>query len=168
MCIVLDMGEPMVAEVFAGISAFNSMLSAAKALREMDNKVSLNEAVIDLQGQILTAQESYTTLLAKVGELENKLASYEDWEAQKQRYVLKPHGERAALAYALQDGVEPPEHPHSICPDCYQNRKKSILQTVRHVVGFAESLTCNVCGWEGYTRGHKHAEHSGKASPRRR
>lgn len=159
----------MVAEVFAGLSAFNSMLSAAKALRELDNKVALNEAVIDLQGQMLTAQESYTTLLGKVGELEQKLAQFEHWETEKDRYHLKDHRDgRQVLAYALKEGVEPPEPPHSICPDCYQHRKKSILQLVHHMVGHSQSLNCHQCGWEAYVQGHKHPEHSGKATPRRR
>jgi hypothetical protein len=158
----------MVGEVFAGVTAFNAMLNAAKALRDMDNAVSRNSAIIDLQGQILAAQEDYAKLRETVGKLENQLAGFETWESEKQRYVLKEHGERLALAYALKEGVEPPEHPHSICPDCYQQRKRSILQTVHHLVGHSNSLVCHVCGWEAYTRGHKHAEHSAKSTPRRR
>jgi hypothetical protein len=145
----------MVAEVFAGISAFNSMLSAAKALRELDSKVALNEAVIDLQGQILTAQESYTALLGKVGELEKKLAQFENWEAEKQRYELKEHGDAKVLAYALKEGVEPSERPHSICPDCYQQRTRSILQSeTRYQNGQHVCLACQACGWRGWTWGN--------------
>ena len=144
----------MVAEVFAGMTAFNAMFNTAKTLREMDNTVARNEAVIDLQGQILTAQENYATLLATVRELEGKLATFENWETQKQRYELRDHPgvDSPVRAYALKDGVQPAEPAHSICPDCYEQRKKSILQTQRRVGG-ASVMTCNACGWDGYLSG---------------
>jgi hypothetical protein len=145
----------MVGEVFAGISAFNGLLNAAKALREMDNAMVRNSAVIDLQGKILAAQEEYADMLGKVRELETKLAAFENWETEKQRYELKDHGENAVLAYALKAGVEPPEQPHSICPDCYQQRKRSILQTeTRYHNGQSICLSCQACGWRGWIWGN--------------
>ncbi len=156
----------MVGEVFAGIGAFNGLLNAAKALRDMDNAMARNSAVIELQGQILSAQEDYSALLAKVRELETKLVQFENWETEKQRYELKEHGERKVLAYALKEGVQPSEQPHSICPDCYQQRKRSILQTMHRWPGRNQILACQSCGWEGYTEGQWHADHA-KASPRR-
>ena len=152
----------MVAEVFAGISAFGTMLNTAKTLREMDNAVSRNEAVIDLQGQILTAQENYTTLLGKVRDLETKLAAFENWETQKQRYELKEvKGFHTATVYVLKEGVQPPELPHSICPDCYESRQKRILQACHS--GGAQGLTCNECGWIAWLQGHPPAH-----NPKRR
>ena len=142
----------MVGEIFAGIGAFNAMLGAAKALRDMDNTASRNAAVIELQGQILAAQENYAALLAKVRELEENVALFEDWKSEKQRYELNEHGTMRILAYDLKAGVEPSERAHSICPDCYQNRKKSILQPERRVGG-SEVLSCKVCGWDGYLSG---------------
>lgn len=141
-------------DVFSGISAFNGMLGAAKALRDMDNRVSRNEAVIELQGQIFAAQENYATLTAKVGDLEKKLAAFETWESDKQRYELKEHGHNRVLAYALKEGVEPPEHPHSACPDCYEQRKRTILQTETYALGRAKALVCQTCDWRGFIEGH--------------
>lgn len=143
----------MVAEVFAGIGAFKSMMDMAKAVREMSESVAVNSAVIDLQDKILTARDEYSTLLNSVGDLKAKLASFENWEGEKRRYELKPHGERQALAYALKEGMEPPEPTHSICPDCYQEGKKSILQHQRRSGGRLELLICQVCAWEGVTHG---------------
>lgn len=143
----------MVAEVFAGIGAFKSMMDMAKAVRDMGVSTAVNSAVIDLQEKILAARDEYSTLLGSVGELEAKLASFENWESEKQRYELKPHGERQALAYALKEGVDTTEPAHSICPDCYQQKKKSILQKERRSAGRLELLVCQVCGWEGITHG---------------
>jgi hypothetical protein len=137
-----------------GIGAFNGMLSAAKSLKDINDTVVRNQASIDLQGQILTAQGEYAALLDKVRALETKLATFENWETEKQRYELKDHPavDDPVRAYALKDGVQAPEIPHSICPDCYSQRKKSILQTERRVGG-ARVMTCHVCGWDGYLSG---------------
>jgi hypothetical protein len=158
----------MVDGVMSGFSAFAGLIGMVRGLKDINDGVVRNEAIFAATEKALDLQQQYTALAKAVGELEAKLAAYETWESEKQRYDLKPHGDRGALAYALKEGVEPPEHPHSICPDCYQQRKRSILQTVHHLVGHSESLRCNVCGWEAYTRGHKHPEHSGKAAPRGR
>lgn len=152
-------------DLAVGLTAFNTMMNAAKALKDMKEDSVRLQASIDLQRDIFATQQNYTELLKTVGALEAKIASFETWDTDKQRYELKEHGTNGVKAYALKDGVEPPELPHSICPDCYQQRKRTIIQTVRHMVGRDESLRCQVCGWEAYTQGHARTEH---ASPRRR
>ena len=117
----------MVDGVMGGFSAFASLIGMARGMKDMNDSVVRNEAVFALTEKLIDAQQEYTALTQKVGELEAKLAAFETWESEKQRYDLKPHGDRGALAYALKEGVEPPEHPHSICPDCYQQRKRSIF-----------------------------------------
>lgn len=140
-------------DVFPGLGAFTSMLNSVKALKDINDAVVRNSTSIDLLQKILEAREAYSALLDKVGELEQELRTHETWESEKQRYELKPHGERQALAYALKEGTEPLEPTHSICPDCYQERRKSILQQQRRSGGRLELLICQVCGWEGITHG---------------
>ena len=127
-------------------------MSDLESRLDMGNTASRNAAVIELQGQILAAQEDYAALLAKVRKLEEKVAHFEEWESEKERYELNEHGMMKILAYDLKAGVEPPERPHSICPDCSQSRKKTILQPERRVGG-AEVLSCKVCGWDGFLSG---------------
>ena len=56
-----------------------------------------------------------------------------DWEEEKARYVLAPtstSSEEAAIAYKLRDEARRDDEPtHFICPYCYEDRIKSILQT---------------------------------------
>ena len=160
-----DMETNMV-DVVAGLSAFAGMVGMARGLKDLNDAVVRNEAVIALTEKIMDTQGRYTELAQQIGALEAKLAAYETWEREKQRYELKPVGNKGALAYALKEGVQPPEPPHSICPDCYQKREKSILVPTEHYVMRAESLRCHVCGWETYTRGSWMPEHSGP--PRKR
>ena len=115
-------------DVFAGISAFNGILSAAKALRDMDNRVARNEAVIELQGQILTAQEHYSALLEQVRELKEKVTSFEKWDAEKEKYELKNLG-AGSVAYMLKPEARGSTPPHWVCTNCFSDKRISIIAT---------------------------------------
>lgn len=79
----------MVAEVFAGISAFKTMLDMAKALKDISDATHRNAAVIELQEQILAAQAQQSTLIERIRALEAEMATLQTWDAEKQRYELK-------------------------------------------------------------------------------
>jgi hypothetical protein len=149
-----------------GLTAFNTMMNAAKALKDMKEDSVRLEASIDLQRQIFASQEDYAALLKTVSALETEIARFETWDRDKQRYELKDHGGNRVKAYALKDGVEPPELPHSICPDCYHQRKISIVQETRKAPGMSVVLECHVCGWEAYADGFWRPEHGGKKTRR--
>lgn len=132
-------------DVFAGLSGFKTMLDAAKALKGINDAVVRNEAVIDLQGQILTAQEDYAALLTKVRTLEAKVASFEKWEAEKERYELKDLG-WGVLAYMLKPEARGTTPPHWVCPACFSDGKiKIIHQWFNGGIGTVTSCpTCKV------------------------
>jgi Mg2+ and Co2+ transporter CorA len=67
----------MVAEVFAGLSAFKTMFDMAKGLKDINDAAIRNGAVIELQEKILAARESQSAALERIGELEKKVASFE-------------------------------------------------------------------------------------------
>lgn len=79
----------MVAEVYAGLSAFKAMFDLAKGLKDINDATIRNAAFIELQEKILGAQEAQTSLIQRIGELEKEVADSKSWEAQKQRYQLK-------------------------------------------------------------------------------
>ncbi|HXL68809.1 MAG TPA: hypothetical protein VN930_08625 [Xanthobacteraceae bacterium] len=146
----------MVGEVFAGLSALKTAFDLAKGLKDIDDAARRNAAVIELQEKILVAREAQSALLDRVGELEKEVASFETWNAEKQRYQLKQLARGgAALAYALKPDAQPSEPFHCICASCYQRRIKSILQFERTVlVGSSEQiLKCPLCGAETHTEG---------------
>jgi hypothetical protein len=116
--------------------------------------VKLNAEIVAAQRGALTAQQNEAELAEEVRALKAEIVRFEDWEAQKQRYVLKKQGDSAVLAYSLKEGIDPAEEPHSICPDCYQQRKPSILQTESYDIGRAQALVCQACEWQGFIVGH--------------
>jgi hypothetical protein len=144
----------MAGEIFAGLSALKTAFDIAKGLKDIDDAVRRNAAVIDLQSKILTAQEEHSTLIDHVRELKEQIARFEAWEAEKKRYELKqvPPG---VFVYALKPAMADGEPPHLICEKCYQNGKKSILHSDGGYGG--TELRCRGCGAKFFV-------HSGQAS----
>jgi hypothetical protein len=134
----------MVAELFAGLSAFKSMYDAAKALKDMNDATVRNGAVIELQEKILAAREAQTTLLERVSDLEKEVAGLKAWDSEKQRYELKQLY-RGPHAYILKEGEEKGEAAHALCTNCYQRGFKSFLQMSGHVIVNDRTWSCPAC-----------------------
>jgi predicted ferric reductase len=133
----------MVAEVFAGISAFNSMFNIAKSLKDMNNAAVRNAAISELWEQIFTAQSRYSAAVEQIRDLEKKLAEFETWEAEKKRYKLTDFG-GGTFAYLLKPEAANGEPAHRICAHCYQDEHKSVLQFSAKSSGqdYFECLRC--------------------------
>lgn len=114
-------------DVFVGLGGFKTMLDAAKGLKSINDAVVRNEAVIGLQEQILSAQEEYATLLQKVRSLEAEVADLKNWESEKLRYEYQRLNPGVHIP-TLKADVAGPAGPHHLCPACYEQGKKSILQ----------------------------------------
>ena len=56
----------MVAEIYAGLSAFKAMFDMAKGLKDINDAAIRNGAVIELQEQILSAQQQQSELIERV------------------------------------------------------------------------------------------------------
>lgn len=149
------------AEIMAGVSGFQAMYNAAKALKDMNDASVRYGAVIELQEKILAAQEQQAALINRVGDLEKEVASLKAWEAEKQRYELKDIG-NGNLVYSIKPEMQGAEPPHNLCANCFNQSKKRHLQTEYYFVGRARAYLCHDCGSRLYTSGHYHPEHDGK------
>jgi hypothetical protein len=145
----------MVAEIFGGISAFKSLFDIAKVVKEANDATVRDRAIVDLLDKIITAREAQSSALDRIRELEEEIARFETWGAEKDRYELKKIGETGVTVRSLKDGVEPPETPHYICADCYEDRIRSYLQAETRNPGRSQVLTCNRCGADLYTSGSR-------------
>jgi hypothetical protein len=86
-----------------------------------------NGAVIELQKEILAANEAYSALTKRIGELEKEVADLKAWDAQREQYELVQIG-NGSVAVMRKPNADPPEQPAWLCATCYENRKKSYLQ----------------------------------------
>ena len=90
--------------------------------------------ISELNGQILSAQTSaiqanaaQAALIEQVSTLKTEISSFETWDRERARYQLSNVGD-GSIAYLIKPDAAGLEPPHWICPSCYENRKKSILQ----------------------------------------
>jgi len=134
----------MVGEVFAGISGFKAMLDLTKSIKDMNDAAVRNTAVIELQGQILAAQEQQAALAEQVGALKKEIARFETWETESQKYELKNFG-YGAFARVLKPEARGTAPPHWVCARCYGNRRVSVIQFGRLLQGQRNEWFCPEC-----------------------
>lgn len=131
-------------EIATGFSALKSAYEIAKGLKDINDRVALNAAVIDLQEKILSAQEAAASAKDRLRELQDTIAAFENWESTAARYRLKDFGE-GTFAYELAINDPHGEPAHLACPNCFQQRKRSILQ-FSHTGSGRRHFDCQACG----------------------
>jgi hypothetical protein len=136
----------MASELIAGLGLFKTAFDMAKGLKDISDATIRNAAVIELQEMILSAQQSQSTLIERVRELEKEMARMKNWETEKQRYDLKHISPSTqVLAYALKADMAGSEPPHWICATCYEGGKKNILQPETRHPGRTYVMVCHSC-----------------------
>ncbi len=120
----------------AAIGSLKAAGDIAKGFMQLKTTAEIQSKVIELQSVILAAQSSALaaqsdqfSLLDEIRQIKTKMAEIEGWENETKRYKLTDYG-GGTFAYLLKEGMEHGESPHSLCPNCFQNRKKSVLQTL--------------------------------------
>ena len=150
---------PDVADFAALLTSLRTLADLAKTLIDARDAAVVRAKAIELQREIIATQNSaivaqaaQSTLLKQVGDLEKEVAQLKAWDAEREKYELQqlrpagtPGGE--AFAYVLKTSTTVPEPSHKICPHCYENRQKSLLQGITHP-GNVNILFCHRCGLE--------------------
>jgi hypothetical protein len=134
------------AEISAAITSFRASLDIVKAMIGLRDAELMRSKSIDLQSAILEAldkaieaREAQTAQFDRIRALEAEVVSLKAWDGEKERYELKPIG-NGAVAYMLKRQARGSEPPHWLCPTCFNNGKKSMLQPL---LGNSQCATCN-------------------------
>lgn len=124
----------MTAELTAAITSLRAAADIAKAMIGLRDAALIQSKVIELQGEILSAQssafaaqETQSALLERVRNLEKEVADLEAWETEREKYELKEII-AGVFAFGLKENAGTSEPQHFLCSNCYQDRRKSILQ----------------------------------------
>jgi hypothetical protein len=146
-----------ISTISAALTSFNSLKNIAQAMIGLHDTQALqakilefNGASIDAQTNILSVNEERATLIEHVRDLEKQVADLEAWETEKQRYELTDITNGGSFAYVLKPNAQGSEPSHQICANCYQHRKKSILQneagsTAHAVLARPQMYFCPEC-----------------------
>jgi rubrerythrin len=143
----------MAIEFSKAVGLVTAITSAAKRLSDTREEVKVNEVaiqlqgiVLDLQSEMMMIQSDYQNILRSKEDLEKKLVEQENWDKERTRYHLKNVGTGlTGFVYALNKSEPSIEPPHWICPNCYEDKKKSILQFTRKM---PSSWNCPRCKTE--------------------
>jgi hypothetical protein len=144
----------MTGELAAAITSLKAAADIAKALVGLRDTAMIQSKVIELQGEImsaqsgaLAAQQAQSALLDRVRSLEKEVADLKAWDTEKEKYQLTQIG-LGVFAYALKDQAGASEPKHFLCPNCYEDGRKAILQKETRYPGMVDVLTCLRCGSE--------------------
>lgn len=131
-------------DIGVGFTALKAAYDITKGLKDIDDRVKLNAAIIELQEKILSAQEATSEARDRLRELEAELAARDAWQATANRYALKEFGGNT-FAYELVPDRADGEPIHRACPNCFERRTRSILQHRFRDVSQQDHYMCPSC-----------------------
>lgn len=131
----------------SAIGELTKLIISGKIDAEVEAKAAeLNNAVLSLQGTLFSLQSQNQELLKEKDRLESELVKMANWDKEAQRYQLHELCS-GVFVYALKEDPDNAEPPHYLCPNCYQEHRKSILQSQRPQVRGTSYLCTNPsCG----------------------
>ena len=110
---------------------FDDLQAEAAGLKAITETSQRNQAIMDLREKLLTARQaasdSHASVLEKVEILEQEIASFKEWEREKQRYQAQLF-DPGVTVYAEKEAVGHGEATSHFCPNCYADRKIRPLQ----------------------------------------
>ncbi|MGC0151204.1 hypothetical protein ACPRNU_01940 [Chromobacterium vaccinii] len=137
----------MFAELTAAASTLKAAADITQALLALKTDAAVSAKVVELNGvianvqqQLFQAQADYTAIQSRLKELEADIEKFQNWEQEKQRYQLHQLTE-GTVVYRIKPDMQGSEPVHNLCPNCYQNGVKSILQKYGIQHGH-HSVTC--------------------------
>jgi hypothetical protein len=139
-----------------------AFLDVRGAVSEQAKVFELQRVILAAQADALAAQTAQATQLARISELEKRVAELEAWDAEKQKYELIKLAEPGVFAYRLQPEAKGSGPVHELCANCFDQGHKSVLQREMRVPGRSLVAVCPRCEAAYYIAGPRYAE------PRRR
>lgn len=137
-------------DMILSIKTVVEITKAMKGLNDLEKMqikvIELQEAILAAQGAALTAQDDQFKMADRIRQLQDELARATNWEASKQRYQLITPFEGCQV-YALKESYKETDPPHWICPQCYEDGRKSILIDGKNTNSLP-TIRCTRCHFE--------------------
>jgi hypothetical protein len=118
-----------------------SLIGIRDTVKRQDELVKFNNAIVEVQTKIISAQRNESALLTEVDELKKEIMRLKDWSASKAHYSCKQVGEGVS-AYVQNEAVQSFETARKLCCNCFDNKQlMSTLQQSREP-GRMKGLAC--------------------------
>jgi hypothetical protein len=136
------------------VTSLKTAADMAVAFRNLQTMADVQAKAIELQQVILAAQSSALAAQSEqlalqdgMRQLKEELARAQAWNEERQRYRLVAPWS-GAVVYALTRERSYSDPPHWICPNCYEEGRKSILTDLQLAPSKGPHLLvliCSVC-----------------------
>lgn len=140
-----------ISAIAGALSSFKAANDIAQAMVGLRDAAAFQSKLIEFQAKIIeannnafAANDERAALLQKITDLERKVASLEAQEGKLERYQLKDYGGNT-FAYELKESEAGSEPIHRACPNCYGERRISILQFDFMTINHKDKYTCASC-----------------------
>jgi len=132
-------------EIAAGLTAIAHLKNLMAAAKGVSDTIKINDVVVEAQEYLLKAQESLfeaREIINKIAEekteLKRQISELEDWKKEEGLYkIIEPKS--GIFVYALRDETQ----TRMYCPNCFINRKASILQRAQNNSSNLKCFACN-------------------------
>jgi hypothetical protein len=114
------------------ITSINAAKDIIKAMVSLNTIAEVNQKAIELQSIIIDLQSRIFEIQQSHSAIEDELTNINNWEMSVARNYHLHEPKSGQFVYASNEPMKNNEPAHWICPACYQNRKKSILQCTRN------------------------------------
>jgi hypothetical protein len=139
-----------VAEITAAISSVKTATTIVKGLINLSKDVAVKQKAAELLGVILSLQNGLSSLRSDYDQLleskrgvEKQLKEFYNWSETESRYKLE-EVHTSIFVYSPKESKKRKQPIHWLCTNCWEDRKKSILQCdYKHSKG--ASYTCPRC-----------------------
>jgi hypothetical protein len=139
----------MIAEFSAALSTVKASVDLLKTLRNVSQDEQVRNAVFEVQNDLLSLQSKlfeanarFEEQSAKLGDLQRRLNERDQWEEEAKKYELF-HPAVGMSVYKLMGEHNQTGGEIWACPNCFGNRKVSILN--RPSVEY-RNYKCHHCG----------------------
>lgn len=124
-------------KIAKSVETVKALFKKAETGSDADLKMALSELAM----QVANAQVANSDLKLKLAALQDELAKAQAFQSDLERYALweTPPG---AIVYRVKQECQGSEPMHYLCPNCIEDRHKSVLQ------GHAGYRTCPRCSTE--------------------
>jgi DNA repair exonuclease SbcCD ATPase subunit len=127
---------PDISAIAAAVSALNGAKDIAQAMIGLRDGAAFQAKLIEFQSKLIdansaafAAQDERASLLKRISQLEEEMATFKAWNADKERYELEALFDGGLFAYIPKEGMENRQPLHALCAKCFEHNTKSILQS---------------------------------------
>lgn len=135
----------LVAGIKTTVDIITNLQSSHDSATILQAQTDVLEHLFTIKAEALTLQEKHLAIIHEKDELIKKIAQFEQWAKTESEYELQDIGD-GTFVYTSKNSQESGVPTHWLCTQCWDDRKKSILQRQRPRC--ASKLVCPRCGFE--------------------